>query len=201
MLIIMVDQHKLINGKPEARLDFAGRLRQLRIPRGYRTARSMARALGIDENRYTRYERAEVEPDLQLIRRICGLLGVLPNDLLGHGEAGRSPSSGGFAEGSSASFSTASGSDGPTLRSAAWAVAQAVTQLRAKKDLGSQASPSSPLDDLQQASRIYERLVEVPFDSVGVLLRDPAVSGADEVDAKRLRRLLDEFVTLASARR
>ncbi|MBS0244706.1 MAG: helix-turn-helix transcriptional regulator, partial [Proteobacteria bacterium] len=54
---------------PLARAEFARRLRELRIPRGFRTARSLARALEIDENRYTRYERAEVEPDLDMIRR------------------------------------------------------------------------------------------------------------------------------------
>jgi len=69
--------------RSEARAFFAERLRTLRVPLGYRTARSFAKALGIDENRYTRYERAEVEPDLGLIRRICALLSVTPNELLG----------------------------------------------------------------------------------------------------------------------
>jgi transcriptional regulator with XRE-family HTH domain len=66
----------------DARARFAHRLRAIRIPRGYKTARSFAEALEIDENRYTRYERAEVEPDLQLLMRICTLLGATPNDLL-----------------------------------------------------------------------------------------------------------------------
>ena len=66
----------------DVRARFAQRLRAIRIPRGYKTARSFAEALEIDENRYTRYERAEVEPDLRLMMRICGLLGATPNDLL-----------------------------------------------------------------------------------------------------------------------
>lgn len=66
----------------DVRARFAQRLRAVRIPRGYKTARSFAEALDIDENRYTRYERAEVEPDLQLLMRICTLLGATPNDLL-----------------------------------------------------------------------------------------------------------------------
>ena len=66
----------------DARARFAQRLRAIRIPRGYKTARSFAEALEIDENRYTRYERAEVEPDLQLLMKICSLLGATPNDLL-----------------------------------------------------------------------------------------------------------------------
>jgi len=43
----------------------------------------------IEENRYTRYERAEVEPSLTVLLKICETLGVTPNDLLGFG----SPSS------------------------------------------------------------------------------------------------------------
>ncbi len=66
----------------DVRARFAQRLRAIRIPRGYKTARSFAQALEIDENRYTRYERAEVEPDLRLLMRICTLLGATPNDLL-----------------------------------------------------------------------------------------------------------------------
>ena len=42
-------------------------------------ARNFARALGIEENRYTRYERAEVEPTLTLIHRMCELLEASPN--------------------------------------------------------------------------------------------------------------------------
>ncbi|MGI9478475.1 MAG: helix-turn-helix domain-containing protein [Hyphomicrobiaceae bacterium] len=66
----------------DVRTRFAQRLRAIRVPRGYKTARSFAEALEIDENRYTRYERAEVEPDLRLMMRICSLLGATPNDLL-----------------------------------------------------------------------------------------------------------------------
>jgi ribosome-binding protein aMBF1 (putative translation factor) len=46
---------------PEERLQFAKSLRRLRSERGY-FQRDFAQALGIDVNRYSRYERAEVEP-------------------------------------------------------------------------------------------------------------------------------------------
>jgi transcriptional regulator with XRE-family HTH domain len=72
---------------PVIRLEFARRLRQLRIERGFPQARKFARALGIEENRYTRYERAEVEPSLTLIHRMCELLQASPNDLFGFREA------------------------------------------------------------------------------------------------------------------
>jgi transcriptional regulator with XRE-family HTH domain len=68
---------------PEVRLQFAKRLKQLRTEKGFRLARTFAHALGIAENRYTRYERAEVEPSLTLIHKMCGTLRVSPNDLLG----------------------------------------------------------------------------------------------------------------------
>ena len=66
-----------------ARDRFASQLRHLRAQKGFATARSLAQALGIEENRYTRYERAEVEPSLTLIHRICQTLQASPNDLLG----------------------------------------------------------------------------------------------------------------------
>jgi transcriptional regulator with XRE-family HTH domain len=68
---------------PEIRLQFAKRLKLLRTEKGYAHARAFAKALGIEENRYTRYERAEVEPSLTLIHRICQTLQASPNDLLG----------------------------------------------------------------------------------------------------------------------
>ena len=66
---------------PAVRLEFAKRLRQLRIEKGFVHAREFARALDIEENRYTRYERAEAEPSFTLIHRICVTLQVSPNDL------------------------------------------------------------------------------------------------------------------------
>ena len=103
--------------KSQARLDFAHRLRELRVPRGYRTARSLAKALGIDENRYTRYERAEVEPDLALIRRICAVLAISPSDLLGLPDADAGADNGEASDaaaetGSDAGHRGAGGADG-----------------------------------------------------------------------------------------
>ncbi len=55
----------------------------MRVEKGFASAREFARAMGIEENRYTRYERAEVEPSLTLIHKICETLKVSPNELLG----------------------------------------------------------------------------------------------------------------------
>ena len=68
---------------PDVRKAFARRLKELRRLRGHMRARSFAIALGIEENRYTRYKRAEAEPSLTLIHTICSTLQVTPNDLFG----------------------------------------------------------------------------------------------------------------------
>jgi transcriptional regulator with XRE-family HTH domain len=68
---------------PPARLHFANQLRRLRALKGFASAREFAHAVGIDENRYTRYERAEVEPSLTVLLKMCETLGVSPNELLG----------------------------------------------------------------------------------------------------------------------
>jgi transcriptional regulator with XRE-family HTH domain len=70
-----------------ARERFASQVRHLRAQKGFGTARSFARALGIEENRYTRYERAEVEPSLTLIHKTCVTLQVSPSDLFGFPES------------------------------------------------------------------------------------------------------------------
>jgi len=63
---------------PEVRSQFAQRLKNLRTQRGFDRARYFAKSLGIEENRYTRYERAEVEPNLTLIHKMCETLRVSP---------------------------------------------------------------------------------------------------------------------------
>lgn len=64
------------------RAQFARNLRRLRIEKGFRSASAFSRKLGIDHNRYTRYERAEVEPNLSVLLKICDGLEVSPNELL-----------------------------------------------------------------------------------------------------------------------
>jgi transcriptional regulator with XRE-family HTH domain len=70
------------NKVPVPRRELSKRLRVLRVARGYDTARAFARALQIKEDRYTRWERAETEPDITNILRICQVLNVDPNELL-----------------------------------------------------------------------------------------------------------------------
>ena len=68
--------------KPESRVAFARRLEAARIAAGYDTKRSFANALGIEEARYTRYERAETEPDIPTLVGIKKLTGVSLDVLL-----------------------------------------------------------------------------------------------------------------------
>jgi transcriptional regulator with XRE-family HTH domain len=92
--------------RPEA-TPFATRLKQLRMLRGFRTARAFAQALGVDENRYTRWERGEVEPNVAMLGKIAEILGLPVDTLVGGGEIGpalqpgraEGPGSGGRAAG------------------------------------------------------------------------------------------------------
>lgn len=178
---------------PLARAVFARRLRELRVPRGFRTARSLARALGIDENRYTRYERAEVEPDLSLLVRICEVLGIAPNDMLA--EAMRvdgPPEQPGFSE---------KGHDGPKPRAGntilkkrtiAWTIARLVVET--ELDLrGDQRAPAAGLQILQRCSDLHGAIENDPFAFIANLTRDPRFAELPNDAQQRIVELFDEL--------
>ena len=60
----------------DIRADVAGRLRIARKSIGFRTARSFAKKLGIDENSYTPYERGKAIPPPVLLAKVKHLTGV-----------------------------------------------------------------------------------------------------------------------------
>lgn len=68
---------------PPARLDFACRLAAARQAAGYDTMRDFAAALGVEEARYGRWERAETEPDITCLRRIADMTHVSLDILIG----------------------------------------------------------------------------------------------------------------------
>ena len=143
---------------PPIRSIFAKRLKTLRIEQGYPTARSFALALEIDENRYTRYERAEVEPDLALLAKICTLLTMTPNDLLDFSTPANSPATG-FMDGKASShhvpMTEATGA--ATRRSAlAWQLAEHIVDYITP-------APADALDRLAQISRLVADIVPDPF--------------------------------------
>lgn len=61
--------------------DFGANLKAIRARR-YESAKEMAVALGIDDDRYRHYERGTAMPPYELLYRICQILDCEPNDLL-----------------------------------------------------------------------------------------------------------------------
>lgn len=192
-----------LSDRSPARLDFARRLRELRVPKGFRTARSLAKALGIDENRYTRYERAEVEPDLALIRRICTVLGVTPSELLGTGDehefearVGERLSDAGHAHsGAGRPRDGANGnSRGIAVEAAAWKLACAVAEARiASRPEAADGDGAANLL-LPTASPIYQRLRHAPFETIAELAGDRELSGASPGAAAGILSAIDGLV-------
>lgn len=182
-----------------ARWDFARRLRELRILRGFRTARSLARALEIDENRYTRYERAEVEPDLDMIRRICSALTVTPSELLGPQESVTGGKTSGQTRRSSGQRNrTELHGNGSALgiASAAWELAEAVTQTRTSKAAVGQDLSASPLAGVSQTGTLYQLIMKQPFEAISSLLQEPGISEAPTEVATGLRQRIEQLVHL-----
>ncbi len=176
----------------DARNRFAQRLRAIRIPRGFKTARSFARALGIDENRYTRYERAEVEPDLQLLMRICELLKATPNDLLCD-TIGAAPVAGtmhyGFSDTAAASFeppprAKAGGAGDDERKALAWQLAETVALAKAQT-ASNNAEELAAIEKLRLIGPIFARLEADPFSFLASLPDElDGVALSDDVEAR-----------------
>lgn len=183
-----------------ARSDFARRLRELRILRGFRTARSLARTLEIDENRYTRYERAEVEPDLDMIRRICSTLSVSPSELLGHdGGPGNSRSTatgrrGGGQRGRPDQRATSETNGAFGLPAAAWALAEDIIRSQKQTATGELGAAPSPLADVSEIGALYRSIMRQPFEAITAMLQNPSVADAPPEIAATLRRRIDDLV-------
>jgi transcriptional regulator with XRE-family HTH domain len=190
-----------LGDRSEARLDFARRLRELRVPKGFRTARSLAKALGIDENRYTRYERAEVEPDLALIRRICTVLGASPTELLGSDDEMSFESFGADRlENGSGRMTPERSHDGSAaprtiaVEAAAWKLACAVAEARitGRSDSSDDSGPANLL--LTTASPIYQRLRQSPFETIAELASDHELADVTPAAAANVLAAIDGLV-------
>lgn len=181
------------------RAEFAQCLRDMRILRGFRTARSFARALAIDENRYSRYERAEVEPDFALLLQMCEALDVTPNDLLGE-RLGHRPgvTVGGFAEAPADIAGTASPTPRAGLRrrqSLAWQFARAFADV---EDLPAGAAASEHgLDRIRRITRLFQAIEDDPFGTVPQLVADPRTGHLPASGQQRLARLADALLNAA----
>jgi transcriptional regulator with XRE-family HTH domain len=177
---------------PDARSRFAARLKRLRLQRGFARARFFARSLGIEENRYTRYERAEVEPSLTLLHKMCETLAVTPNELLGAAapEGGVPPAGAPRGEGR-----------GEQTSALAWRLASAAVALR-QEHLGRKAG--DPLDGLAETGSLFHALQEQPFGAVADIVRDPSLKTAAAERRSALAELIGAFtesVTAAAGRR
>ena len=183
---------------PAVRAAFARRLRELRIPRGFRTARKLANALGIDENRYTRYERAEVEPDLTMLVRICDKLEVSPNDLFGI--TGGSPPAPmlGLAESTqNADFgpggsSTGQGRAADKRQALAWQLARELAQIEA--GLEPSRRGGSAFQAVQRTSRLYNEIESNPFAFVAKRVETPPLTTLEPKAQARIVALMENLI-------
>lgn len=184
------------DGTPQVRRNFARRLRELRVLSGYKTARSLARTIGIDENRYTRYERAEVEPDLTLLTVLAATLRTTPNDLLGVGNGLAGFQDGGEQPVISREIDLAArASRSDKAKAICWSLATAIADAVGHACGGhSRTAPahgSSPR--LQEVSAVYQQLTDDPFGALSTIVNEPAVCQSPAVLQSRIRGLVEEL--------
>ena len=184
---------------PEVRSRFAHRLKNLRAQRGFDRARYFAKSLGIEENRYTRYERAEVEPSLTLIHKMCETLGVSPNELLGFADLRHHHPSGipGLGETPLVQIAPAhdgevSGKGADPVSSLAWNLAAEAVAIRHEHGTRSKAA-ADPLAVLRDTGALFSSLQSEPFDTVAAILNDPALKDVDAKHKAKLAQLIQAF--------
>lgn len=170
---------------PEVRARFAKRLKNMRAQVGFIRARQLANALGIEENRYTRYERGEVEPSLTLIHAICDALRTSPNELLG------------FAEKESREVSAIGqhgGREDPRplavlpLRPLAWRLA--VIAAKARQRRGSAGDGGDPLALHRETAKLFEALERDPFGILAEIAADDALQMLDAQEKAGVAELI-----------
>ena len=182
---------------PDVRARFAQRLKTLRTQRGFDRARYFARSLGIEENRYTRYERAEVEPSLTLIHKMCETLRVSPNELLGfadlrpHGSAVPNLAEVPAAEGLRGHGETGGkGTDPVSLL--AWSLAAEAVANRHGRSAKSKPT-SDPLAALRETSALFSSLQAEPFETVAAILSNAALKDIGAEHKTRLAELIEAY--------
>src|SRR5262245_52313090 len=184
---------------PEVRSQFAKRLKTMRAQAGFQRARYFARALGIEENRYTRYERAEVEPSLTLIHKICEVLRVSPNELLGFAGplAAATP---GFGE---EPLPELAPRENPPERHAellAWRLASELASVRSARRASPKAA-DDPLAAARETGRLFQQLQRDPFNTIAGIVADEALKDLDAKRKAELARLVDAYADGASRAR
>ena len=187
---------------PDVRSHFAKRLKIIRTQRGFDRARYFAKSLGIEENRYTRYERAEVEPSLTLIHKMCATLHVTPNELLGFAEfndEGAFQHAPGLAESSAESKHQSGGNGSPSAGSLAWRLASEAVAMRGEHP-GRGRSPEDPLANFRETAALFQKLQSEPFGTVAEILDDPAVKTAAPTRKTAIADLIRAFTESVSGK-
>jgi transcriptional regulator with XRE-family HTH domain len=182
---------------PEVRARFAQRLKTLRTQRGFDRARYFAKSLGIEENRYTRYERAEVEPSLTLIHKMCETLRVSPNELLGFPELRQQGNAVlGLAEASPTEgvrgYSEMSGKGTDLVSSLAWSLAAEAVAIRHGRVVRPK-SAGDPLAALRETSALFSALQAEPFETVAAILADAALKDIGAEHKTGLAGLIEAY--------
>jgi transcriptional regulator with XRE-family HTH domain len=164
---------------------FASRLRRLRQERGFSAARHFAQTLGIPENRYTRYERGDSEPDLDDLYLFFEHLPASPNELFGVASGTpRLDDPPGFAAGpqerllvptdKSRTIGDPTRAVTPARRSeadaAAWALATSVIRHKRLTTSGRGLVEHLTLAELREGGLLYKALCRDPYETVAHLV-------------------------------
>jgi transcriptional regulator with XRE-family HTH domain len=160
----------------------------MRVQNGFQRARYFAKSLGIEENRYTRYERAEVEPSLSLIHKICEVLRVSPNELLGFAEYGGTP---GLSEPPEEFLHRGNPSE-RHVEQLAWRLASDVVAVRSRRRANTTPS-GDPLAQARETGKLFQQLQADPFNTVASVVADEALQELDAERKAELARQLEAF--------
>jgi transcriptional regulator with XRE-family HTH domain len=177
---------------PEVRSQFAKRLKEMRIQSGFVRARYFAKSLGIEENRYTRYERAEVEPSLTLIHKMCEILRVSPNALLGFAESGSGDGVLAFAEGTVGENGGSVDAGARHRDLLAWRLASEVVAVRHRHRARAKGS-SDPLATKRDTAKLFQRLQSDPFGTVAEVVAEDGLKDLGSERPAELAELVDAY--------
>ena len=178
---------------PEVRSEFAKRLKEMRVRNGFVRARYFAKSLGIEENRYTRYERAEVEPSLTLIHKMCETLQVSPNALMGFAEyAGGAPAYAAFGEDSTSENANGEDTAARHMNLLAWRLAGEVVGVRTKHRARTKGT-ADPLATARETGKLFQRLQNDPFGTVAEIVGDDALKDLGSERKTEFAELVDAF--------
>lgn len=175
----------------------------MRIGKGYKSARRFAQSIGIHENRYSRYERGDAEPNIGLVYQICETLGATPNELFGHidsvadrGGLVASRTQPGFAE---PPHVAVPGSIASEARQ--WRLAKAIVAAR-KAAGGGGADSADPdlLNGLQAAAVVFSEIERHPYRTIAAVLAEPKLASLPRKARGTLQKAIDGFLeTLESS--